>query len=112
MSNVYTDLKTTFNSIIDLSNFPLDHELFSSQNKGVLGALKCETTSPIKEFIALKCKMYCLVYNDQAKKTAKGMKEEQVKRFTADLYKSVLNNQLFLRHQQQNITQNIIKLKL
>ncbi|GFR27964.1 uncharacterized protein TNCT_69521 [Trichonephila clavata] len=93
---------------MDLSNSPTDHELFSSQNKGVLGALKCETASPIKEFIALKCKMYCLVYCDGAKKTAKGVKKEQVKRFTADLYKSVLNNQLFLRHQQQNI----IKLKL
>ncbi|GFQ68067.1 uncharacterized protein TNCT_451541 [Trichonephila clavata] len=76
-SNVYTDLKTTFNSIMDLSNFPTDHELFSSQNKGVLGALKCETASPIKEFIALKCKMYCLVYCDGAKKTAKGVKKEQ-----------------------------------
>ncbi|GFQ79045.1 uncharacterized protein TNCT_49001 [Trichonephila clavata] len=85
-------------------DFPTDHELFSSENKGILGALQCETTSPIKEFIALKCKMYCLVHGEESKKTAKGIKKEQVKRFTADLYKSVLNDKLFLRHQQQNIT--------
>ncbi|GFU51742.1 uncharacterized protein NPIL_94521 [Nephila pilipes] len=102
--NVYTDLKTKFNSIMDLSNFPTDHELFISENKGILGALKSETTSPIKEFIALKCKMYCLVHGDESKKSTKGVKKEQVKRFTADLYKSVLNDKLFLRHQQQNIT--------
>ncbi|GBM30103.1 hypothetical protein AVEN_223846-1 [Araneus ventricosus] len=102
--NVYTDLRTTFNSIMDLSNFPNDHELFSSKNKGVLGALKCETVNPIKEFVALKCKMYCLVHGNEAKQTAKGVKKEQVKQFTSDLYKSVINDKLFLRHQQQNIT--------
>ncbi|GFQ79036.1 uncharacterized protein TNCT_48961 [Trichonephila clavata] len=48
--------------------------------------------------------MYCLVHGEESKKTAKGIKKEQVKRFTADLYKSVLNDKLFLRHQQQNIT--------
>ena len=44
---------------MDLSNFPLDHPLYSNRCKGELGKLKIETAPyHIKEFVALKPKAY------------------------------------------------------
>ncbi|XP_054714665.1 uncharacterized protein LOC129224262 [Uloborus diversus] len=46
--HVFEDLQTIFKPIIDSSNFPKDHYLFNSENSGRLGALKHESTDPIK----------------------------------------------------------------
>ncbi|GFR23278.1 c2H2-type domain-containing protein [Trichonephila clavata] len=98
--NVYTEVKNNFSDIMDYSNYPKDHDLFNLSNEGRLGALKNETCEPIKEFVALKCKMYCMVFGDNSKKTAKGLKKSCVQDLNAELYKSVLNERLFLRHKQ------------
>ncbi|GFY30300.1 uncharacterized protein TNCV_4065511 [Trichonephila clavipes] len=85
---------------MDYSNYPKDHDLFNVSNEGRLGALKNETCEPIKEFIGLKCKMFCMVFGNNSKKTAKGIKKSCVENFDAELYKSVLSERLFLRHKQ------------
>lgn len=74
--NIREDLKQNqFQSILDLSNFPVDHPLHNDSNKAKLGCLKFETVSEIKQFIGLKSKMYAFEYADACKKKAKGIKK-------------------------------------
>ena len=68
----------------DFSNFPSDHFLHDDSNKRVPGLFKDEcNVRPIKEFVGLRSKMYCLsVQGEEDVKVAKGVK------------KSVINNDL------------------
>lgn len=99
----YTDMKTKFSHILDLSNFPPNHIAYNDQNRGKLGFLKNESISAIKEFVALKCKMYCITYEDSIKKTAKGIKKSSLDGLDSEDYKNVLFNQLNLKHTQTTI---------
>lgn len=101
--DVYKDLSNIFSDIMDLSNFPNDHFLYSTQNAGKLGALKCESTVPIREFVGLKSKMYACFYADEIKKTAKGVKKQTLLNIRGEIYKNVLYEESVLRHQQTNI---------
>ena len=56
---------------LDLSNFPLDHPLYSNRCKGELGKLKIETaTYHIKEFVALKPKAYSYTTTESSMETS------------------------------------------
>lgn len=101
--DIYSDMNKKFPHILDLSNFPTNHIAYNSQNMGKLGCLKNESCTPIKEFVALKCKMYCISYEDSVKKTAKGIKKSTLSRISSDDYKNVLFNQLNLKHTQVSI---------
>ena len=60
--DVYADLQK-MNDIIDFSNYPNDHFLFSNVNKKVVLKFKDEAAGKIfEEFIALKPKLYSLEY--------------------------------------------------
>ena len=71
--DVYEDLKPHL-QLFDTSDYPPDHPLYSSVNKKVMGKMKDETAGvPIQEFVGLRSKMYSMLYNNQAKKKAKGI---------------------------------------
>ena len=56
----------------DLSNFPVDHPMYSSKNKKIPGKMKIETGSEtIHEFVGLKPKMYSLLYGKDVKEMKK-----------------------------------------
>lgn len=102
-NDIFRDLKNKFSHILDTSNFPTNHIMYSEENRGKLGYLKHETTLPIKEFIGLKAKMYAFVYGDTCKKTAKGVKKSCLKKLTSDTYKNILDSKSFLREKQISI---------
>ena len=79
---------------MDLSNFPLDHQLYSNRCKGELGKLKIETAPHhIKEFVALKPEAYLytttesdLVYHN----TLKGVRKHIRNSLNLEAYKECL----------------------
>lgn len=72
--DILRDLKEKFAHIIDTSNFPPNHVLYSIKNKNKLGLLKFESTDPVVEFVGLKAKQNALSYGwYRCKKTAKGI---------------------------------------
>lgn len=102
-NNIYQELTTQFADILDLSNFPSDHALYNTSNRGKLGLLKSETIYPISEFIGLKPKMYCFGYGDTCKMRAKGIKKSSLKNFTLETYKSILAGESCNKQLQHNI---------
>ena len=57
--NIVKEIQDPLADHMDLSNFPLDHPLYSNRCKGELGKLKIETAPHhTKEFVALKPKAY------------------------------------------------------
>jgi len=64
----------------DTSAYPKTHPLYNTANAKVIGKFKDETNSiPVKEFLGLRSKMYCLKC-DYPKITAKGIKKSYMKR--------------------------------
>ena len=71
----YNDLKENFSFIMDFSNYPKDHFLYSKNNEKVIGKFKDEFPGLIiEEFIGLKPKLYSILYNEgKFKNKAKGI---------------------------------------
>ena len=85
--NIYTDMGKNSDDY-DFSEYPLEHPLFSTVNKKVLGKFKDELNSlPAEEVVALLPKCYSILYcgkvednavvhtDEEEKNTAKGTKE-------------------------------------
>lgn len=83
--DMYEDLKTLpFRDDFDLSDYPTDHPAYDfAVNKKLLGKFKDETCSiPIKEFVALRPKMYAMKLckeNEDTIVKAKGIKRSYLK---------------------------------
>ena len=71
--NLYIDLALDLDAY-DISDYPLDHPLYSRTNAKVLGKFKDECASlAVQEFVGLRSKMYyILLPGGKAKLTAKG----------------------------------------
>ncbi|GBN27375.1 hypothetical protein AVEN_80271-1 [Araneus ventricosus] len=69
----YNDLVKQFKNLMDFSNYDASHKYHSTKHQSLLGYLKDETRGvPIKEFCALRPKMYSYTFGKENKKTAKG----------------------------------------
>ncbi|XP_023213631.1 uncharacterized protein LOC111616454 [Centruroides sculpturatus] len=103
--DIYDDFKNNLPNIFDFSNYPLDHPLYSEENKNELGFFKDEAKSfAISEFVGLKAKMYSISGERYEKKTAKGINKSVVKStFHHELYKTTLFKKQQLRHNQTQI---------
>ena len=60
----------------DFSDYPKDHQLYSEQNKKVIGKFKDECSgTPIAEYVGLRPKMYSILRaDDQLIRKTKGVK--------------------------------------
>ena len=78
--NIINDLKNLKN-LFDFSNLDKDHELFSNENKKVIGKFKIETPENIwiDEFIALRSKCYAFRCHNDSKIKLKGISKSQSK---------------------------------
>ncbi len=120
-SDIYRDMQKD-GDLFDFSGYPKDHPLYSEKNKKVLGKMKDELNGiPGDEMVGLRSKMYSLLYGDEVKKTAKGVKKYIIDtRLKHDMYKSCLFNQESRRdsmnmirsenHQLHTITVNKVSL--
>lgn len=81
-NDIFDEIKKISN-VLDLSNYPVGHFLFNEKNKKKLGYLKDESAGKlIKEFIALKSKLYSYEYVDGLNiKRAKGLQNVVLKNF-------------------------------
>ena len=79
---------------LDLSNFPLDHPLYSNKCMGELGKLKIETAPyHIKEFVALKPKAYSYTTTESDQvchNTLKGVPKHGRNNLNVETYKECL----------------------
>ena len=98
--DIHKDMAEDIN-LYDTSNYPIDHCLYSTVNKKVLGKMKNETAGiQIQEFIGLRAKLYSLITANEEKKRAKGTKKYVVKKMIRHSdYKNVLQKGCLLRHQ-------------
>ena len=78
----YTDLKDNFSHIMDFSNYPKDHFLYSKKNEKVFGKFKDEFPGLVlEEFIGLKPKLYSMLYNEgKFRNTAKGVQTAVIRK--------------------------------
>jgi hypothetical protein len=93
--DVYDDMSKNM-SVYDTSAYDVDHPLYSTTNKKVVGKFKDETNGiPPVEFVGLRAKMYSLLVskNDPPKMTAKGIKKGFVKQNVKhDMFLDALRN--------------------
>ena len=90
----------------DNSDYPPNSEFYFTENKKVIGKFKDETAGvPIKEFIGLKSKMYCLILdNEKDSKKAKGVKKNVIKKgITPGDYYDVLHQRKVMHHRMNTI---------
>lgn len=74
--------------IVDTSNYPPDHELFSSDVRNLTGYLKNENPNdPIIEVIAVRSKTYCIVTQKDQQNKCKGVKSNVKDAISADEYR-------------------------
>ena len=87
--------------IMDFSNFPSDHPLYSTTNKKVMGFYKDETGGgQISEFIGLKAKCYALDVEGASTPSVRciGIKKNWIKRhLTMNHFRNVIKNTGFKR---------------
>jgi hypothetical protein len=91
--DVYKDMRE-MKEQYDFSNYPEDHPMYSTANKGVPGKMKDETAGvAIDEFIGVGSKLYSLLMADLKRKMAcKGVGKTAAKGITHEQYrKCVLN---------------------
>ncbi|GFS36054.1 uncharacterized protein NPIL_344472 [Nephila pilipes] len=75
----YNDLIKKIKNLMNFSNYDVSHKYHSTKHQSLLGYLKDETKGvPIKEFCALRPKMYSYTFGKENKKTAKGTKKSVV----------------------------------
>ena len=90
--NIIQDLHN-LKDLFDFSNLNEDHELFSNENKKVLGKFKIETPKNIwiDEFICLRSKAYSFICNENENKNKlKGICKSQVKNIKFEEYYNCL----------------------
>jgi hypothetical protein len=94
-NDIYQDM-LPYQDLLDTSNYPRDHPLYSSTNAKVIGKMKDECNGkPPVEFVGLRAKQYSLLTYDQnmVKKTAKGVKKRFVnKHLQHEMYLRALRN--------------------
>ena len=94
--NIIKDLKNLEN-IFDFSNIDANHELYSENNKKVLGKFKIETPKNIfiDELIELRSKMYAFKCKDREedKNKLKGISKSQSKNIKFEEYKICLDGE-------------------
>ena len=75
VNNLEKDFYEKNLDLFDTSNFPVDHPLYSTRNKAVVGKFKSETGNrAIAEFVGLRSKMYSIKLSDNTTiKKAKGI---------------------------------------
>lgn len=80
-----------FEEMMDFSNLPKDHKLYSESRKRVAGYLKIECADkPITSFAGLRSKCYSIKMGSDSKQTAKGVGAKN--HLKHDMYESVLLN--------------------
>ena len=82
-------------NLFDLSNYPVDHPLYSKVNKKVIGKMKNEVAGTmIKEFCGLRPKCYAYrTTDDKVTKKSKGVKRKIVKEeLSYQDYKDIVMN--------------------
>ena len=79
--------------LFDFSNLDLNHQLFSNENKKVVGKFKIETPNSIwiDEFIALRSKAYSFKCGEQTENKLKGITKPQTKCIKFEEYKNCLS---------------------
>src|SRR5437899_12019136 len=90
--DVYADMLRD-EDLFDTSDYPVDHDNYSTENCKVIGKFKDECNSdPVVEFVGLRSKMYSLkTLAGKEKSTAKGIKTSyQKKHMKHVLYKKCL----------------------
>ena len=100
-SNFFAD-----GELFDNSDYPSDSKFYFSENKKVIGKFKDETAGvPIKEFIGLKSKMYCITLdNEKDSKKAKGVKKNVIRNgISPGDYLDVLNQSKVMHHKMKTI---------
>ncbi|XP_015794009.1 uncharacterized protein LOC107370543 [Tetranychus urticae] len=71
--DIVSDLRY-FSSIMDFSNYPKEHPLYSNVNNKKIGYLKDELAGKqIGEFVGIRPKLYAVKTEDEVKKRAKGV---------------------------------------
>ncbi len=92
--------------VMDFSNFPKDHPLFSNERKKVPGYLKSEVgAGQIVEAVALKPKTYCFVTDSgKVEKKAKAVTEAGKRLIPFDHYLSCLQSMKVVNVKQRYIT--------
>ncbi|XP_053204035.1 uncharacterized protein LOC128388631 [Panonychus citri] len=90
--NIDQDL-VNLSHLMDFSNYPTSHHLFSNENKKKIGYIKNEVAGDeIVEFLGIKPKLYTLKTLSDVKK-AKGVPRVALKKVTFDDYKNCLLNE-------------------
>ena len=86
--DIIKDLKN-LEDIFDFSNLDENHELFSNENKKVIGKFKneCPRNIWIDEFICLRSKMYAFKCGEDSKNKLKGISKSQSKNIKFEEYK-------------------------
>ena len=101
--DIYADMKDQ-SQLYDFSDYPKEHDLYSTANKKVLGKMKDELSGkPICEFVGLRSKMYSIQvgcptsgkggdgWGGEQRKTAKGVKRETIRKcLTHEMFKECL----------------------
>ena len=101
-------------TLLDLSNFPREHELFSNNNKKKLGFMKDEAEGKIiDQFIGLKSKLYSIKYNDgNTIKRCKGLQNAVLKKFIKhENYVNVLNDEEVIISETRRIEAKLFSLR-
>ena len=85
------DIYQALSDVFDSSNYPKDHELYSTKNKARLGCFKDETAGHhIEEFILLRPKMYSMKVNKHCGvRRAKGIRKNVVHAFSHNDYRDI-----------------------
>src|SRR5699024_6451536 len=91
--DLYEDFKD-MQDLLDTSDYPKDHFLYSNENKRVVGKMKDEMNGKIiSELVTLQPKVYSLICGNDTTKKGKGVTKSVMKYLTFDNYKDVLFNQ-------------------
>lgn len=120
--NYYKDLKTSLLPYFDTSNYSIDnvHRL-PIQNKKVPGLFKDEMDGKyIVEYVGLRCKLYCVLTNQDIIQKAKGVKKSVIREFGIEHYGNSLirgdvikkKNILFRSIKHEIFTQSVNKIIL
>ena len=119
MTNNFDNDFKKIKKFFDLSNLNESNKLYSVKNKKKLGFMKLETGDQIiKEFIALKAKLYSILFDDgQNLKRCKGLQNAVLKKFiTHNYFKEVLDSDRIIisenrRIESENFELRTVKLK-
>ena len=110
--DIIKDLENLEN-IFDFSNLDKTHDLFSKNNKKVIGKFKIETPKNIwiDEFVCLRSKMYAFKCGGDSKKKLKGISKSQSKNFKFEEYKNCLDGEEYQRECNNYIIRSIRSMK-